>query len=58
MRGPLVIGQSGGLSVCLVAYVTRVRLVVRVDHVVLIQARVFCEAFVTSGNLAQVGPFA
>ena len=52
-----MIGQSGGLTVCFATDVTRVRLVMRVNHVMFVQTGILSEAFVTSGNLAEVRSF-
>ena len=56
MSSSLVIGQCGSLSVGLVTDVTRVWLVMGVDHVMLIQTGVFCEAFVAPNHLTDVRP--
>ena len=50
-----MICQCRCLSVGLVTNVTRVRLIVRVYHVMLVQTRILCEAFVTANHLTDVG---
>ena len=53
-----MICQCGCLSVSLVADVTRVRLVVRVNHVMLVQTGILCETLIATNHLADIWPLA
>lgn len=58
MSSPLVICKCGCLSVSLVADVTRVRLVVRVNHMMLVQTGILCESLIATNHLADIWPLA
>lgn len=53
-----MICKCGCLSVSLVADVTRVRLVVRVNHMMLVQTGILCESLIATNHLADIWPLA